>query len=84
MKQIQTCLDRVFAGEPPLKQKWRAHLGRATVCDNHRWLLLHHYHHLVLVVDLDTKEIIRQWWEKPADKRGLDAALAYLKKEGHL
>lgn len=43
-------------------------------------MYLYHYHHIVLVYDTDNHQVQYQWWERPADKRGLDAALAYLKE----
>jgi hypothetical protein len=79
MKQIDECLDRLFDGKPPLKKKWQARIQEVYLVE--RCLLLYHYTHLVLAVDLDTKEIHRQWWEKPTDKRGLDAALKYLREK---
>ena len=74
MKQIQECLDRAFTNKKPLKKKWRA-----IISDNK--LILVHYQHLILVYDLIDNVIIYSWWEKSADKRGLDAALEYLEKK---
>lgn len=73
MKQIDECLDRAFSGKKPLKKKWRAFITQGV-------LFLYHYHHLVLVYDIDTDWIVKEWWEKQADKRGLEAAKAYLKQ----
>lgn len=77
MKQIDECLDRHFDGKPPLNKKWKAiqqlHLGKNLLC-------VFHYHHLVVVYDPDTKEILHEWAELPTDKRGLDAIKEYLNK----
>ncbi|SFJ64536.1 hypothetical protein SAMN02799624_05348 [Paenibacillus sp. UNC496MF] len=78
MKQIQECLDRLFAGQAPIKQKWQARLP----ADPPQTLFLFHYHHLVLVYDLSVNRPIYRWWEKQADKRGLDSALIYLEQRG--
>ena len=78
MKQINDCLNRFFARQSPLKKKWSAH---SQVLDNgSEVLLLYHYHHLVLVYHIQTNRVLHQWWERQADKRGLDAALAYLER----
>lgn len=75
MKQIQECLDRFFdTNKGPLKRKWQALLNGP------HHLHLYHYHHLILVYDLENHEIQYEWWEKPADKRGLDAAKEYLER----
>lgn len=77
MKQINDCLDRFFENKPPLKKKWLP-----ITHDNYpNCLILFHYHHLVLVYDLNEKKPLYQWWELPTDKRGLDAALDYLKNK---
>lgn len=76
MKQINICLNRFFNGEKPLKAKWQARRHS----EYPDLLLLFHYHHLVLVYDLNKKESLKEWWELPADKRGLDAAKEYLQK----
>lgn len=73
MKQIDECLSRAFEGRRPLKKKWRAGIDEGK-------LYLFHYHHLVMIYDLKTKEIKHEWWEKPTDKRGLDAAKKWLKE----
>jgi hypothetical protein len=75
MKQIDTCLDRVFEGKKPLKQKWQVIIQKK---DNN--LYLYHYQHLILVYDLDNERIEYEWYECPTDKRGLDAAKEYLEK----
>ncbi|MEB2277013.1 hypothetical protein LAV82_23625 [Bacillus sp. ILBB4] len=77
MKQIDECLTREFSGKPSLKRKWRAFLGTnpKTHC---RMLLLYHYHHLILRYDVDHHVVLYEWWEKPADKRGLDSAKEWL------
>lgn len=77
MKQIDTCLDRHFSGQKPLKAKWQARWHH----ENPDVLILFHYQHVVLLANMKTKDIIYEWWEVPTDKRGLDAAKDYLKKK---
>lgn len=77
MKQIDECLDRFFDGRPRLKKKYQA-------VEHENCLYLFHYQHLVLVFHLHTYEFLHEWWELPTDKRGLDAAKAYLTKRFHL
>jgi hypothetical protein len=79
MKQITECLDRAFNNEKPLKRKWRA-----VVSQENNYLFLVHYQHLVLVYDLDNENILHEWWELPADKRGLDSAKQYIQDGRHL
>lgn len=74
MKQMNKCLDRFFAGKWPANTKWKA-ISHAGHPDQ---LFLFHYHHLVLHYDLKNDKVLYQWWEKPADLRGLKAALNYL------
>lgn len=85
MKQIQDCLDRVINKQKPIdSRKWKAFRGdwiwasREPIQDKENHIVLYHYHHLVLVYNLKTNEVVFEWWEKPADKRGLDAAKEYL------
>lgn len=80
MKQIEECLERFFYDKKPLKKKWQARSHP----ENEDIFLLFHYHHLVLVVDLSVGKILKEWWELPADKRGLDAAKKYLKEHDYL
>jgi hypothetical protein len=76
MKQINMVLDRHFEAKPPLSHKWGV-----IKCPTHtNAIRLYHYHHLILIYDLDAETSLYQWWEKRADKRGLDAALLYLKE----
>jgi hypothetical protein len=80
MKQMDECLRRVFNGQPPLQsKKWKAfaqwHWDKQT-----QIISLYHYHHLVLVYDTVNHQYLYEWWEKPTDKRGLDAAKEYLEK----
>lgn len=73
MKQMHECLSRFFEGRPfRLSDKWKA----LKMGEN---LLLLHYHHPVLVYDIARQVIVTEWWEKPADKRGLDSAKIWLK-----
>lgn len=72
MKQIDECLTRAFAGKSPLpSKKWKAIIEDDL-------LLVFHYHHLILAYDVNTHERYREWHERPADKRGFDAALQWL------
>ena len=71
MKQIQECLDRHFEGKFPLQKKWQAR-------EREDRLYLYHYHHLILVVNLKSKHLEYAWFEKQADKRGLNSAIKYL------
>lgn len=75
MKQIDTCLSRFFAGDRPLKMKWFACQRPNT---NEPILYLFHYHHLVLVYDFKHSIVLYEWWEREADKRGLDSAKEWL------
>ena len=68
MKQIDDCLNRFFTQQKPLKKKWQA------VKQNETLVYLFHYQHLVLVYDCIEAKVIYEWWEKQADKRGLDSA----------
>lgn len=75
MKQIDTVLNRFFDNKKPLKTKWSAH----RVSENNvEYLYLYHYHHVVLVFRLDINKIEYEWYECPADKRGLNSAKKYL------
>jgi hypothetical protein len=35
----------------------------------------------VLVYDVENKKVLKEWWELPTDKRGLNAAKEYLRKK---
>lgn len=74
MKQIDECLERFFTGKPPLKRKWQARWYK----DYPHIMILFHYQHIILVYDTHKKEILYEWWEVPADKRGLEAAKKWL------
>lgn len=76
MKQIRECMDRAFEGKRPLAKKWKAVISN----DETNYLFLTHYHHLILVYDLDTNTILHKWWERPADKRGLDSAMKLIEE----
>lgn len=77
MKQIDTALWRAFSDHKPLKSaKWKGYMkwtGQTYI------LYLFHYHHLVLKYDVFNQQILFEWYEKPADKRGLDSAKIWLK-----
>lgn len=68
MKQIDECLTRFFTDQKPLKKKWQV------IRQNETQVCLFHYHHLVLVYDGEKQKVVYEWWEKQADKRGLDSA----------
>lgn len=76
MKQITTMCDRFFEGKPSLAKKWRANFivnhGKAT-------LLYTHYQHIIAIYDLESEKFIGTYYEKDADKRGLDDILEYHK-----
>lgn len=78
MKQIDEALNRFFENKKQLKQKW---IAIKHIEDNKDHLLLYHYQHLVLVVDLKNYSIQYEWWECPTDKRGLDAAKIYIENK---
>ncbi|MGF0347734.1 hypothetical protein ACQR3P_29260 [Rhodococcus sp. IEGM1300] len=77
MKQITECLDRAFQKKPPLNKKWRAQIMHLKDYP-HPVLIVMHYHHLSLLYCIERRKPLHTWWEKPTDKRGLDAALDYL------
>lgn len=77
MKQIDECLDRFFSGMSPLKRKWQARWHK----EHNHIMILFHYQHVVLVYDTKEKKSLKEWWEVPTDKRGLDAAKEYLKNK---
>lgn len=78
MKQIDTCLTRVFDRKPPLQQKWKAFIAEGGYCKGE--LHLYHYHHLVLIYHVEKDFIMYEWWEKQADKRGLESAKEWLEE----
>lgn len=76
MKQIDIALSRAFDKQPPLgSAKWKAFIQYLA---GDPILYLYHYHHRVLVYDIYGEKILSEWWEKPADKRGLDSAKLWL------
>lgn len=44
-------------------------------------MVLYHYHHVVMIVDLLDLSIEYTWYECPTDKRGLDAAMNYIQEK---
>lgn len=82
MKQINECLDRFFKKQKPLKKKWKAFETKDD--EGNAYLLLYHYHHLVLAYNLTKEEVAYEWYEKPADKRGLESAKKYLKERKNI
>lgn len=78
VKQMDECLTRAFIGKEPLKsKKWKGFI-RKDKSSSALYLLLYHYHHHVLTYNIKNEEILHEWWERPADKRGLDSAKKWL------
>lgn len=79
MKQIQECLDRAFSSKEPLpSKKWK---GFLRFDEKAGWVLIvYHYHHHVLTYLVDHNQYAFEWWERPADKRGLDSCKEYLEE----
>jgi hypothetical protein len=77
VKQMDECLNRavVEKNRPLNGRKWKAFTVRS---GSEEILYLYHYHHRVLIYSLDSQRVLEEWWEKPTDKRGLDAAKAWL------
>ena len=71
-KQVDKAVERAFAGKAPSGGKCAARVEGSC-------FTFHHYAHEVLAYDLKREEVIRQWWEKPTDRRILRAALAALR-----
>lgn len=85
MKQIDEVLTRhLIDKKPPLRKKWQVTTQLPHFHSDRPLLYLFHYQHLVLVVDLTNKEVLHTWHEKPADKRGLDSALAWLTQHEYI
>lgn len=76
MKQINECFDRFFSGKQQKKSaKWQLHQP-----NNGDYIVLFHYNHMALMIDPDSLDIVYQWsGECPTDRRGINAALLYLK-----
>lgn len=78
MKQIDECLNRHFEGKRPLLgKKWQVRGDEISI-------VLFHYHHRIMICDLKRKKIKFEWWQVPADKRGLEAAKKYLVEKGKI
>jgi hypothetical protein len=75
MKQIDEALNRFFDGRKQLKQKW---VAIKQIEDSNEFLVLYHYQHLILKIDLKDLSVKYKWYECPTDKRGLDAAIEYI------
>jgi hypothetical protein len=79
MKQIEECLERAFSGKAPLpSKKWKA-----VIVEDKQFgkvLYLFHYHHQILIYIVDRHQFAEEWWEKQADKRGLDSAKEWLEE----
>ena len=72
MKQVEEALARAFAGRPP------AGKCRAQVAPRGRYVAFWHYHHLLLVYDLELRVSLHAWHETPTARRILAAALRAL------
>lgn len=75
MKQINKCFDKFFAGKKQRKNKWQV-----LQPNEGDYIILFHCDQIIMMIDPDTLEVTYQWCNSPADKRGLDTALIYLKK----
>lgn len=85
MKQIDEVLTRhLIDKKPPLLKKWQVTTRLPHFASDQPILFLLHYHHLILAVDLQSKRVLHSWYEKPADKRGLDSALIWLTQHGYI
>lgn len=85
MKQIDDMLTRhLIEDKPALRKKWQAITVKAHFDDDVDQLHIYHYHHLVLKLDLVHKKILFTWYERPADKRGLNSSLVWLKQHGYI
>lgn len=78
MKQIDECLTRAFHNKPRLKKKWQCIKVSPRNGEGYFQYHLYHYHHLVLVYCPFSKTILHEWWEKQADKRGLESAKEWI------
>ncbi|KAK3287689.1 hypothetical protein CYMTET_4806 [Cymbomonas tetramitiformis] len=81
-KQVEEAIARARSQRAPLKQKWTCTVATSTMAERGEILSLYHYHHLILVANLTKHTITHEWWEKPTDKRGLDAAKRILQLPG--
>ncbi len=71
MKQIDQCFERWQNGLKPLaSSKWK-------LSQQGSILILTHYHHRILQYCLLNNRFTYAWYEKPADKRGLVAAVSW-------
>lgn len=79
MKQIDECLRKAFQNKSPTpSRKWKAFIQKEL--DGKEYLYVFHYHHLIVVYCIDTKDYTYEWWEKPTDKRGLDDIKKWLRE----
>ena len=75
MVQIEEMFTRFIEGKPRAKRKWQM------VCVNvgtRRCIHFYHYHHLVAIYDTIDKRFYYEWYEVPADYRGLASIKAYM------
>jgi hypothetical protein len=80
MKQIDECLTRAFYNHPPLKKKWQCIKIPDPYIKGSYFYKIYHYHHLILVYRTHTHTFLHEWWERPADKRGLDSAKEWIEE----
>lgn len=70
MKQIDEMFARFIKGQLPLRKKWQM---RYAAQDGRILVYFFHYHHIICVFDCELRQFIYEWYEKPADERGLAA-----------
>jgi hypothetical protein len=81
MKQVDACMDRAFQEKNQNNTKWRAFIHEER--NGLKYLLLIHYQHAILIYDLTAQQIHYSFWECPTDKRGLNAAIEYLRTKSY-
>jgi hypothetical protein len=74
MKQIKKIFDRFFNNQHPIKHKIQVRWFD----DTKNFLILFHYHHVLLIYDIKKNESIYEWYEVKTDKAILDASKKYL------
>lgn len=70
MKQTDEMFGRFIKGMMPLRKKWQM---RYTHEDGQVMLYFFHYHHVIYVYECNSCRTVYEWYEKPADERGLAA-----------
>lgn len=79
MVQIHEALWRAVNSKSVLRKKWKAFLYTDGY-ENKKVVALFHYHHLVMVYDLESDVEVFAWHERQADKRGLVSARVWFEK----